>query len=293
MTHKALRDAIVELIRRASTSLPPDVETALRRARDRERRGSPAATALETVLENVAVAREKSLPICQDTGTNIYHVWYGREWWPPDVERAILAATRRATKLGYLRPNVVDPVTGRNTGDNVGRKNPVVHFHPSSRQKGLKMSLVLKGGGSENVSVQYSLPNVSLEAGRDLEGVRRCVLDAVYRAQGKGCAPGVVAVGIGGDRATSYEVAKEQLLRKLGQRHRDPALASLEERLEKDLNRLGIGPMGFGGKTTALGVLIGVADRLPASYFVSVAYMCWACRRATLVWRSDEPRYEQ
>lgn len=136
----------------------------------------------------------------------------------------------------------------------------------------------MKGGGSENMSRQYSLPDAALGAGRDLEGVRRCVLDAVVKAQGYGCAPGILGVCIGGDRATAYETAKCQLLRPLNEKPSD-----FESRLLKEANSLGIGPMGLGGKTTLLGVKVAFRPRVPASFFVTVAYMCWACRRRTIM----------
>ncbi len=289
---KELDSALLELIRRASTDLPPDVESALEKAQAREKKGSPAAAALSTILENVELARKRSTPICQDTGTNIYHVWYGPDWWPTDIEKAIFRATKTATQKGYLRPNVVDPITGKNTGNNLGIHNPQIHFHPT-RRKGFKATVILKGGGCENAATQYKLPDARLQAGRDLEGVRRCIVDAVYQAQGRGCAPGIIAVGLGGDRNTSYLVAKEQLMRKLDEPSTVPELARLEKRLLRELNQLGIGPMGFGGKTTVLGVQIGYAHRIPASYFVSVAYMCWACRRCTMTWTGKgKARYE-
>ncbi|MBQ7652360.1 MAG: fumarate hydratase, partial [Victivallales bacterium] len=134
-------------------------------------------------------------------------------------------------------------------------------------------------GGSENMGIQYSLPDSSLGAGRDLEGVRRCILHAVQHAQGMGCAPGILGVAIGGDRATGYKESKRMLLRRIGERSGDEALAALERRVLADANSLGIGPMGFGGRTTLLDVFIGWLCRVPASYFVSVSYMCWCCRR--------------
>lgn len=278
---KTLEEAVLELIRRTSSDLPKDVEEALKSAKEKEKSKSPAEGALSVILENVELARKNSTPLCQDTGTNIFHIWYGPDWNPLEIEKAIKTATRKASKKGYLRLNVVDPITGANTGNNIGIANPQMHFH-LWKKKGLQLTLLLKGGGSENVSPQYKLPDSALSAGRDLDGVRKVVIDAVFKAQGKGCAPGVIAVGIGGDRGTSYMVAKEQLLRSLGSRNKMPILAKLEERLKKELNGLDIGPMGFGGKTTVLDVLVGYAHRIPACYFVSVAYMCWACRRRTL-----------
>jgi fumarate hydratase class I len=138
---------------------------------------------------------------------------------------------------------------------------------------------MLKGGGCENVGAQYSLPHEPLHADRDLDGCRKVILDAVLQAQGKGCGPGVLGVCIGGDRATGYEFSKTQLLRTLDDRNPVPPLDALEQDVLKTANTLGIGPMGFGGRTTLLGVKIGAANRVPASYFVSISYMCWAFRR--------------
>jgi fumarate hydratase class I len=276
-----MQDEFLELIRRAACELPSDVQDAIRRGRDAERRDSLGRSALDDVLRNAALAAATSRPICQDTGTNNWIVHHPRTVSQLEIERAILAATRQATRLGYLRPNAVDPITGANSGDNTGRGAPVVHCREWKR-KGLAADLLLKGGGCENVSAQYALPNAEIKAGRDLEGVRRAVVDAVWKAQGKGCGPGIIGVGVGGDRTTSMLEAKEQLYRLLGDTNPEPVLARLETRLHKECNQLGVGPMGFGGKTTVLAVKIGARHRLPASFFVSVAYMCWACRRASV-----------
>ena len=131
-----------------------------------------------------------------------------------------------------------------------------------------------------------------MKAGRDLEGVRKVVLDAVNRAQGEGCAPGFLGVAIGGDRGTAFTVAKEALLRKVGDKNPDPALAVLEERITREANELMIGPMGFGGKTTVLGTMITSTHRLPASYFVTIAYMCWAYRRRRITVNGEKIAYE-
>ena len=274
-------ELFVELIRQASTDLPTDVEAALRAARDREEPGSAAAGALGTILENVALARAKSTPICQDTGVPIFYVYHRQGLSTRGLRAQLEAAVAEATRRAYLRPNAVDSLTGRNSGNNVGTGFPTCHFQEWERDE-VRVDLLLKGGGSENVGVQYKLPYAPLKAGRDLEGVRRVVLDAVYRAQGKGCAPAVLGVAIGADRGTGYVHAKEQLFRPLEEVNPVPELAALEERLLRECNELGVGPMGFGGKTTALGVKIGAYHRLPACFFVSVAYMCWACRRASL-----------
>lgn len=286
-----LTEAFVELIRRASTDLPADVEGALREAYAREEPGSAAASALAAILENVALARQRSQPICQDTGTPIFHVRYPAGMRAGELQAKMEEAVVEATRRAYLRPNAVDSLTGRNSGNNLGIGFPVFHFEETAPDAPLEVALLLKGGGSENVSIQYSLPYEPLNAGRDLEGVRRVVLDAVHRAQGEGCAPGILGVCIGGDRGTGYAFAKRQLLRPLDDVNPVPELATLEERLLKECNELGVGPMGFGGKTTVLGVKIGTAHRLPASFFVTVAYMCWACRRARMTVQGTEVHY--
>lgn len=279
-----LTDAFLELVRRTATDLPEDVENALQRGRERETEGGAARSAFDTILENVAIARRNSTPICQDTGTPIFYVRHPRDWSTSALEQQIRSAVSQATEKAYLRPNAVDPVTGKNTSTNLGDGVPMCHFEEWD-EDGLRAELMLKGGGCENVSVQYSLPNPELGAGRDLEGVRKVVLDAIYKAQGRGCAPGVIGVAAGGDRGVSYLKAKEQLYRPLEDTAESPELAELEERLTTEANELGIGPMGFGGETTVLAVKATAPHRHPASFFVTVAYMCWADRRRTLEWR--------
>ena len=270
-------EKIAGLIAETSSSLPKDVEKALGAALRREERGGSAAVVLRTILDNVATARRGGSPLCQDTGTLAFYVGESlrRKVTPAVIKKAVALATKR----GALRKNCIDSVSGKSYDDNCADGAPVIHY-VDWMEKGC-VELVLKGGGSENMSRQYSLPDSALGAGRDLAGVRKCILDAVVKAQGYGCAPGILGVCIGGDRATAYEVAKEQLLRPLGKEgdSADPTLRRLERQVLKDANSLGIGPMGLGGKTTLLGVRIASRPRVPASFFVTVAYMCWACRR--------------
>jgi len=276
-----LIDAFVELVRQAATELPADMEQALAKAKDNEETGSAAEGALDTILNNIQIARQHATPICQDTGTPIFEVYYPLGVSTRDLGRQIRHAVAIATDQAYLRPNAVDSLTGKNSGDNTGEDFPTIHYHEWEKDT-IHVDLLLKGGGCENVSTQYKLPDGELNAGRDLDGVRRVVLDAVYQAQGKGCSPSVLGVAIGGDRGSSYIKSKQQLLRPLNDTNANEELAGLEEQLYDQANQLGIGPMGFGGKTTVLGVKIGAQHRLPASYFVSIAYMCWANRRASL-----------
>ncbi len=283
---------LLELIRRTSTDLPHDVEAALVGAAEAEAPGSAARGALETILQNVTLARRDSAPICQDTGTPIFYIRQPAGWSTRALRAQIRAAVAEATARAYLRPNAVDPFSGDNSGDNLGGEAfPTLHFEEAEGES-LVVDLMLKGGGSENVGAQYSLPHSGLGAGRDLEGVRRVVLDAVHQAQGQGCAPGILGVAIGGDRGSSYDASKQALLRPLGERHPDPKLAALERRLADEANQLGIGPMGFGGVTTVLDVKLTGLHRLPASFFVSVSYMCWACRRRRMVVTGPTVHYE-
>ena len=276
-----LVETFVELIRRASTQLPDDVARALEQGKAKETESGLADKALGTILENIDLARSISAPICQDTGTPV--VWIHH---PVGVSTRALGAQFReavhqATERRFLRPNAVDTLTGRNTGNGAGRGIPFLHFEEWDEPR-VEVRMILKGGGSENVGAQYRLPDSRLKAGRDLEGVRRTVLDAVFQAQGKGCAPGVLGVCVGGDRVSAFEMSKRQLLRPIVDTNPIPELAELEERLLREGNQLGVGPMGFGGKTTLLAVKMGVLDRLPACYFVTVTYMCWADRKAVV-----------
>jgi len=288
-----LTNEILELIRRASTDLPADVEKRLREAVEREEPGSAARSALETILKNVELARQNSTPICQDTGTPIFYVRYPEGWSTRRLREQIRNALAEATRRSYMRPNAVDALTGKNTGNNLGDDDfPYIHFEEVGADEPLVIELMLKGGGCENVGAQYSLPDARLGAGRDLAGVRKVVLDAVHKAQGQGCAPGILGVAIGGDRGSSYLASKEVLFRSMDESNPDPKLAELEQRLTEEANQLGIGPMGFGGKTTVLGTKITGLHRLPASYFVTVSYMCWAYRRRRMIVKGDEVIYE-
>ncbi len=278
MTYDKLFTAMLQLITETSTELPQDVEAALAAAAENEAPGTPGAAVMRTIMENLQLGRQRRLPLCQDTGVIHFFVEAPEDFDRKVFRRAAEAAVVEATRRGLLRQNCVESVTGRNTGNNLGYVNPTFHWVEGDFTK-LKVTLLLKGGGSENVGCQYSLPDAKLGAGRDLAGVKKCILDAVFQAQGKGCAPGVIGVAIGGDRAGGCEEAKEQLLRPLGVRSANPALAQLEAQCLEDANALGIGPMGLGGKTTLLDVLIGERTRHPACYFVTVCYNCWCIRR--------------
>src|SRR5579862_4096550 len=276
-----LHESLVELITQTSTNLPPDVRQAMGIAIASETPGTQSSQALSIIASNIDMAAGDEGPICQDTGmpTFVVHTPVGVNQIV--LKKAIRAAVAEATKRGKLRPNSVDSLTGKNTGDNLGVETPVIHFEQWEQDE-IEVKLILKGGGCENKNIQYSVP-CELDhlgrADRNLEGVRKCILHAIWQAQGQGCAPGAVGVCIGSDRAHGYVLAKQELFRTLDDVNPIPELAKLEAEIMEEANRIGVGAMGFGGKVSLIGCKIGAANRLPASYFVSVAYDCWAYRR--------------
>lgn len=273
--------SVYDLIVETSTKLPADVRRAIKKAKNRENKGTRAALSLSTISNNITMAETNVSPICQDTGmpTFVIHCPVGVNQM--EMKKQIHTAMSRATKEGKLRSNSVDSLTGENSGDNLGPGTPVIHFEQWDKED-IDVRLILKGGGCENKNIQYSLPT-ELEglgkAGRDLDGIRKCIMHAVYQAQGQGCSAGFIGVGIGGDRTTGYELAKQQLFREVDDTSSNKELKKLEDYVMEHANQLGIGTMGFGGEVTLLGCKVGVMNRLPASYFVSVAYNCWAYRR--------------
>jgi fumarate hydratase class I len=288
-----LSACLLELVRLASTDLPADVEQILSDAREREAGNSSAHSVMDTILKNVAIARQDATPVCQDTGTPIIRVRFPSTYSLNTLRSAIRTAVAEATSQSLLRPNAVEGLTGINSGNNLGGGHfPSIHFEEVEGDT-LTVDLILKGGGCENVGRQYSLPDADLGAGRDLDGVRKAALDAVFRAQGQGCAPGFLGIAVGGDRGTSYIASKEVFFDPVGITHPEPEVAAMEQRITREANQLGIGPMGFGGKTTVLAARITGAHRLPASYFVSVSYMCWAFRRARMTLTHDQVVYNE
>jgi len=276
---KKFFESLIEVIRKTSTELPDDVVQAIEEGKSVEAEGSRGQYAMSIITDNIGLAKKKSQPLCQDTGSILFFIHYPSKGVDYDMmTKLIKKAVTASTKKGYLRQNSVDSITGKNDGTNVGPGSPTIHAEPWKKDY-FDIRLILKGGGCENVGAQYSLPDSRVGAGRDLVGVKKCILDAVQQAQGKGCGPGILGVAIGGDRATGYLSSKEQFLRVMEDSAKDPLLAKLEDEVTLEANTLGIGPMGFGGKTTLLKTKVTAMNRLPASFFVSVSYMCWAYRR--------------
>jgi fumarate hydratase, class I len=281
----AFFDSMVELITRTSTDLPPDVRAAMRTAVRTQDAATRAGQALAIIAQNIDQASACDGPICQDTGMPTFEVHVPVGANQILLRQQIREAVAEATRRGKLRPNSVDSITGENSGNNLGPGTPIVHFEQWERSD-IEVKLILKGGGCENTNAQYALP-VELDhlgrADRTLDGVRKCILHAVWKAQGKGCSPGAVGVCVGGDRTSGYLHAKEQLFRTLDDTNPDPRLAAIEAAVMEAANTLGVGPMGFSGSTSLIGCKIGALNRLPASFFVSIAYDCWAFRRLGVI----------
>src|SRR5213593_5098501 len=243
-------DSVLQLVVRTSTDLPPDVRAAMKTALGAEPGGTRSSQALTIIAQNIDLAVDGEGAICQDTGMPTFEVKTpvaaNQIWMRQQIRKAVAEATRR----GKLRPNSVDSITGENSGDNLGPGTPIVHFEQWENDREIEVKLILKGGGCENTNAQYALP-AELDhlgrADRTLDGVRKCILHAVWKAQGKGCSPGAVGVCIGGDRTSGYLHAKEQLFRTLDDVNPDPRLAGLEASVMARVNDLDIGTMGFGG----------------------------------------------
>lgn len=271
MVADLIEEAVVQLLRDAVTTLPPDVVEALRRAEARER-SEVARSQLRIILDNLDAAGRLAVPMCQDTGVHVFYVT-----GPVDasIEESIRNGVARATEEVPLRPNAVHPLTRENPGTNVAVGLPHIVYYPTDDEF-LEITVLPKGAGSENMTALAMLSPAD-----GITGVKRFVLDTVVKAGGRPCPPTIVGVGIGGTSDLAVSMAKEALLRPLDLPNADPGLAALEEELAEAINMTGIGPMGLGGDTTVLGVRISTAYCHTASLPVAVNLQCWAARRAT------------
>lgn len=275
MQASMLEDAIVTLLRLAVTDLPQDVSNGLQQAL-RNESNSTAKSQLEAILDNVKLARASSIPVCQDTGIQIFYLTVGSKFPLIDkLSEIIKNAVQRGTKDIPLRPNTVNPILHQNPGDNTGLHIPWINWK-IVRGTDLEITAFPKGGGSENVCKLGMLT-----PGQGIKGMKKFVIDAIIEAGAKPCPPTILGIGIGGGADICMKLAKEQLLRPVGLRHTTPQIASMEEELLEAVNQTGIGPMGLGGNTTSLDVHIDVAMRHPASFPVALAVQCWAARRAS------------
>jgi fumarate hydratase subunit alpha len=272
---KTVENVAFEILRQAVIYLPDDVKQALKKAHAEET-SEAGKTQLKAILDNIELAEKFQAPVCQDTGTIIFYVKAGAEVdGLENVEGALISATRRATKEIPLRPNAVDPFTQKNSGDNTGRFIPYVNWEIVSGDA-LELTVMTKGGGSENVCITGMLV-----PGEGVKGLKKFVLDAVIKAGAQPCPPTILGVAVGGGADIAMKLAKKALLRPLNEPNPNPELDNLEKELLEAVNMTGIGPMGLGGKTTALGVHVDYAFRHPASFPAAVAFNCWAARRAS------------
>jgi tartrate/fumarate subfamily iron-sulfur-dependent hydro-lyase alpha chain len=278
-----LRDGIVELYRKVATSLPPDVEEAIKAARGQEAEGSEAGKTLGEIAEGVKKSRKLSMLVCLEVGLPAFYVSVPQGLGHADIVDTILDATRLATSKIPLSTSAVDIITSRNTGDNTGRGFPVIHLAQSPNDI-LSVDLTLRCPECETLGKTYSLPDEALGAGADLAGIARCAVDAVKAAGGNGCPPYVIGIGAGAAKDQVTALSRKQLLRKLPDRAEDEKVAEFEDSLLKEINGLGIGPLGRSGSSTALGVKVGLNDRLTSSCIVDVFLSCWALRRGRLIW---------
>jgi len=277
-----LIDDLVELILRAVSDIPKDVEGALVRAYETED-SELGRMQLKAILDNIRLARERQVPVCQDTGILHFYLDFGIKsgFHIKQLEEVIIEATRRATNVIPLRPNAVHPLTRANSGDNTGILVPIIDWSFNDSDE-VRITVMPKGAGSENVSKAVVLPPAL-----GVKGIAKFVLEAVVDAMGKPCPPTIIGVGIGGSLEVAAKLAKKAHLRPIGLRNPDPQIAELEEKLFKAINSLGIGPMGLGGKWTTLDVKVEVAHTHTASLPIAVSFQCWALRRASLTIRGS------
>jgi len=277
ISQKKIEDTVCDLFKQAVIELPDDVVKALEEAYSKEDH-ELARLNLEAILENIQAAREMGIPMCQDTGLPIIFVKLG-DVSVENLYEGLRMGVAKATREIPLRPNVVDPLTRMNTGNNVGRGIPQIDVELIDGNY-LELTVFPKGFGSENNNaMKMALP------GEGVAGIKDFVIKTVIKAGGKPCPPIVVGVGIGGSSDMALKMAKKALLRDVGSPHPEERIADLENELLKSINRTGIGPMGLGGKTTALDVKIELADTHTAGLPIGVCIQCWADRHASAVIR--------
>jgi fumarate hydratase subunit alpha/L(+)-tartrate dehydratase alpha subunit len=290
--YAVVEEAAKQTYIRALKLVPPDVKAALRRAADTETSETGRDT-LGIILQNIDIAEDNDMLVCQDTGTVVFWVQTGHDCDLnlADVEAAVRRGTERATIEHPLRPNAVHPVTRTNTMTNTGRHLPAMHYEfPDEAERaalglaadGLRLTCLPKGSGSENMSfLKMFVPADGVAA------VKRFVLECIVDAGPKPCPPTIVGVGLGGTADLCAALAKRALLRPLGTRNDDPLIAALEVELEAAANELGIGPMGLGGRNTILGLAIEHAHTHITQNPVAVNLQCWAARRSSATIGAD------
>lgn len=280
---ETIKNTVVELLRKAVTKLPPDIEDALNTAYQKET-SEVAKMQFKAILDNIKLAGETSTPMCQDTGVHIFYVTLGNVSHG-HIEKAIREGVKEATERVPLRPNAVHPLTRKNSGTNLGEKMPYINYAVSDADY-MEIHVLPKGAGSENMSTL-----AMLNPAQGIKGIKEFALDTLLHAGSKPCPPVILGMGIGGSADISMKLAKKALLRPVTTRNPEPDIAALEEELLDALNETGIGPMGMGGNTTVLGVNCEYAYCHTASHPVAINVQCWAARRASARMYEDRVEY--
>jgi len=287
-----LREGIVELYKKVASSIPSDVEEALKRAYGAET-DPGVRESMNQTLKHISASRAALRPLCLDTGIPFFFVWVPRGLSQLQVREDIIEATRIATKKIPLSPNAVDMISGLNTGDNIGLYFPLIHIEETEKNS-LTIDLMLQGSECENLGSQYKLPAAFPDSGadksgksvaaRDFDGIKRCVLDAVAKAKGMGCPPYMLGVAVGGARDQVAYLSRRQLCGRINTANPDERLAALETEIIKEVNEFGRTAEGLMRNVTLFGARVAVAHRHPQTCFVDVAFSCWANRKARLIW---------
>jgi fumarate hydratase subunit alpha len=274
----SIASLVEELLRRSVVNVPRDVVKALKDALRKED-GEIARIQLKAILENIGIARSKKVPVCQDTGIPLFFVKVGSKSNASidDIYNGIVDGVKKASKDIPLRPNVVDPISRKNSGNNTGIEMPCVNFSFVPGSRSVEITVMPKGAGSENMSALKML-----KPSEGVSGIKRFVLETVAKASGNPCPPTIIGVGIGGSSDLVMSLAKKAALRPLGVKNKDKALSAFEKDLKESINSLGVGPMGLGGRTTCLAVHIEKAGCHTASLPVGINVQCWTGRRAAM-----------
>lgn len=275
ISNKNIEEILKEGIEQAETELPKDVIKALEKATVKEK--GLAKIQLKTILKNIKIASKEGIPMCQDTGIMTFYIEAGTEFkYLASLKKIINSAVKKTTKEIPVRPNTVNPFTGKNETNNTGMHIPYINWNMVKGSE-CTIHILPKGGGSENMSALWML-----NPGEGLAKAERLIIEHIIKAGGKPCPPTIVGIGIGGGADICMQLAKKALLRKIGERHKEKEVAKMERKLIGLINKTGVGPMGMGGVTTVLDVHIEYAHRHPASFPVGLVLQCWAHRKKTI-----------
>lgn len=273
ISEETIKNTISELYKKAVITLGEDVKNSLEDALKNED-NELGQLNIKAILKNIELAEKNGIPMCQDTGLPIIFVKLGKVQ-VENLYEGIIKGIHKATEEVPLRPNIVDPLTRKNTNNNTGNLIPPIDIELIDEDY-IEITIFPKGFGSENNNaLKMALPS------EGIEGIKSFVVETVLKAGGKPCPPTIIGVGIGGTSDLAMKLAKKALTHKINEENPDPVLEKLEEDIKKEINSSDIGPMGLGGKTTTLDVKIIKADTHTAGLPIGVCIQCWANRYAT------------